>query len=209
MATFSFLPQKIEFHDLFERATANLLDAARALKALMENFSDVENQVGALTALEQKGDIIVHQVVELTYASLIAPIDHEDSQRLISALDDALDAIEATAVRLLIYRVEQPTELARKFTESIYRAAEELHRAMPRLRHRQQFDELKKHLVEINRLENEADQYLREGLTELARHEDQLFDLIRWKEIYEHLEGTTDRIEDVADVLLRVIIKNA
>ncbi len=209
MPTLSFLPQKVEFHDLFERATANLLDAARALSALMENFSDVESQVAAITEIEQKGDSIVHQVVELTYASLIAPIDHEDAQRLISALDDALDAIEAAAVRLLIYRIEQPTEFARKFAESIYRAAEELHRAMPRLRRRQQFDELKKHIIEINRLENEADQYLREGLTELAGRADQLFDLIRWKEIYEYLEAATDRIEDVGDVLLRVIIKNA
>ena len=209
MPTFSFLPKKNEFHDLFERATANLLDAARALQALFENFSAVEDQVAQITQIEQKGDTIVHAVVELTYSSLIAPIDHDDAQRLISALDDALDAIEATAVRLLIYRIAQPTDTARQLADAILAGAEQLNLAMPLLRKRQQFAQLQKHVVEINRLENHADQLLREALTDLARREDQVYDLIRWTEVYEHLEAATDRIEDVGDVLMRVVIKNA
>ena len=57
-------------------------------------------------------------------------------------------------------------------------------------------------------MENNGDRVLREALVEIVQHKDDMFNLIRWKEIYEMLEETTDRMEDVADVLQRVIIKN-
>jgi len=208
MVRFQFLPAETQFYDWFEKATANLLDAAQQLQDLLDHYDDVENRVARLTELEHRGDFIVHEVMHLLIHTLIVPLDSEDIERLISALDDALDGIEATAVRMLIFQIETPTEQARQLARLIRSGAQELHLAMPNLREKKNFRQVNAHIVEINTLENNGDRVLREALVEIVKHKDDIFNLIRWKEIYEMLEETTDRMEDVADVLQRVIIKN-
>lgn len=208
MVRFQFLPAETQFYDWFEKATANLLDAAQQLQDLFDHYDDVENRVSRLTELEHRGDFIVHEVMHLLIHTLIVPLDSEDIERLISALDDALDGIEATAVRMLIFQIETPTEQARQLARLIRSGAHELHLAMPNLREKKNFRQVNAHIVEINTLENNGDRVLREALVEIVKHKDDMFNLIRWKEIYEMLEETTDRMEDVADVLQRVIIKN-
>ncbi|MBI1801776.1 MAG: DUF47 domain-containing protein [Chloroflexi bacterium] len=205
----SLLPSQPKFFDLFEKASANLLESARALQDLLEHYDDVEQKCARITQLEEVGDGIVHEVTALAHTALIAPVDNEDAQRLIIAVDDALDGIEAAAVRMAIFRIEQPTERARQMAALIYSGAQEVHEAMPCLRNRRQHDKMRAHIVQINQVENEADQLLRQGLEELVGRRDDLFNLIRWKEIYEHLEVCTDRLEDVGDYLQGVLIKNA
>ncbi|MEP7198400.1 MAG: DUF47 family protein [Chloroflexota bacterium] len=209
MPSFSLLPSQPKFYDLFEKSSANLLAIAGALQDLMQNYTDVPQKCARITELEQAGDTVVHEVTSLAHASLIAPLDHEDSQNLIIALDDVVDAIEASAVRMAIFRVEQPTAIARQLADVIYRGAQKVHEAMPGLRTRKQLNQLRAHIVEMNNLENEADQLLRHGLEELITYRDDAYNLMRWKEIYEYLEESTDRIEDVGDVLQGVLIKNA
>lgn len=208
MVKFQFLPAETKFYDWFEKATTNLLDAAQQLQDLLDSYDDVENRVARITELEHKGDFIVHEVMHLLINTLIIPLDSEDIERLISSLDDALDKIEATAVRMLIFRIEKPTDKARQLARIIRSGANELAVAMPKLREKKNFRQVNAHIVEINTLENNGDRVLRDALVEIVNNRDDLFNLIRWKEIYEMLEEATDRIEDVADVLQRVIIKN-
>lgn len=209
MPGFSLLPSQPKFFDLFERASANVLEGARLLQDLFDNYTEVEAKVAKITEVEHQGDQIVHDVTRLARTSLIAPIDHEDAQHLIFAIDDALDAIEGTAWRLVLYRVEQPTPIARQLAQCVFRGAEELNKTMPALRSRKQLEGINSHIIKINDLENEGDELMRRGIAELVAHRDDMFNLIRWKEIYEHLEATTDRLEDIGDVLLRIMIKNA
>lgn len=208
MAKFQFLPAETKFYEWFEKATANLLEAADALADLLDHYEQVENKVARITELEHRGDFIVHEVMHLLMQTLIIPLDGEDIERLISALDDSLDKIEATAVRMLIFRIEQPTEKARQLGQLIRSGAQELNMAMPNLREKKNFRLVTEHIKEINTIENNGDRVLREALVEIVNHKDDLYNLIRWKEIYEMLEETTDTMEDVADVLQRVVIKN-
>lgn len=206
---FSFLPGEVKFYDHFDRASANLLEGARQLQELFDHYQDVEQRVARITDTEHQGDLIVHEVTDLLPRALITPIDNDDIQHLIVAIDDALDAIEATAVRMVIYRVEQVREPARQLARVITRGAQELHAAVGGLRDKQRFGEIHTHIVEINTLENQGDVILRDALTALVDQRADMFDFIRWKEIYEYLEQTTDRIEDAGDVLQRVIIAHA
>jgi predicted phosphate transport protein (TIGR00153 family) len=185
-----------------------LLEAAEALQDLLDNYVQVESKVARITELEHRGDFIVHEVMHLLINTLIIPLDSEDIERLISALDDSLDKIEATAVRMLIFRIDAPTEKARQLGQLIRSGASELHMAMPNLREKKNFRLVTEHIKEINTIENNGDRILREALVEIVAHKDDIFNLIRWKEIYEMLEETTDTMEDVADVLQRVVIKN-
>jgi uncharacterized protein len=208
MAKFQFLPAETKFYEWFEKATANLLEGAEALADLLDNYEQVERKVAHITELEHRGDTIVHEVMHLLMHTLIIPLDSEDIERLISALDDVIDKIEATAVRMVIFRIEAPTERARQLGHLIRSAASEIHQAMPNLREKKNFRLVTEHIKEINTIENNSDQILRDALVDIVNHREDLFNLIRWKEIYEMLEEATDRMEDVADVLQRVVIKN-
>jgi uncharacterized protein len=206
---FSFLPANVEFYDYFEKASANLLDGARLLQKLLDNYEDVENLVAQINEIEHRGDFIVHEVMHLLPRSLITPIDGDDIQRLVSAVDDALDAVHAAAARLVIYQVTEVKKPARRLARLIVESAQELDAAIKGLRDKKLYGEVQQRIVQINTLENNGDRVLEDGLRSLVAHREEVFDLIRWKEIYELLEATIDRIEDAGDVIQRVMIANA
>lgn len=206
---FSFLPATVEFYDYFEQASANLLDGARLLQKLLENYEEVEDLVAQINEIEHRGDFIVHEVMHLLPRTLITPIDSDDIQRLVSALDDAVDAVQAAAARLVIYDVTEVKKPARRLARLIVESAQELDAAMKGLRDKKLYGEVQRRIVQINTLENNGDRVLQDGLSSLVAHREDIFDFIRWKEIYELLEATTDRIEDAGDVIQKVMIANA
>ena len=206
---FSFLPASVEFYDYFEKASANLLEGARLLQKLLDNYEDVENLVAQINEIEHRGDFIVHEVMHLLPRTLITPIDGDDIQRLVSAVDDALDAVHAAAARLVSYQVTEVKKPARRLARLIVESAQELDAAMKGLRDKKLYAEVQQRIVQINTLENNGDRVLEDGLRSLVAHREDIFDFVRWKEIYELLEATLDRIEDAGDVIQRVMIANA
>ena len=206
---FSFLPAEVKFYDYFEQASANLLDGARLLQVLLDDYQNVEEQVAQITEIEHRGDFIVHEVTSLLPRTLITPIDGDDIQRLVSSVDDALDAVQAVAQRLQIYQIDEVRKPARRLAHLILESAQELDQAIKGLRDKKQYGQIRERIVQINTLENNGDRVLYDGLSSLVAHREDIFDFIRWKEIYELLEATTDRIEDAGDVIQRVIIANA
>jgi predicted phosphate transport protein (TIGR00153 family) len=206
---FSFLPGEVKFYDYFERASTNLLECSKLLLALLENPQNLDEQVAQITEVEHKGDFIVHEVTNLLPRTLITPIDPDEILRLVSSLDDAIDAIQAAANRIQIYQIVDVRKPARRLGHLIVESATELDQAIHCLRDKKQYDQIKMRIVQINTLENNGDRVLQEGLTSLVAHREDIFDFIRWKEIYELLEATTDRIEDAGDVIQRVMIANA
>jgi predicted phosphate transport protein (TIGR00153 family) len=206
---FSFLPAEVKFYDYFEKATANLLEGANALQKLVEHCGDMPAQVAYIAQVEHKGDLIVHEVTSLLPRTLITPIDSEDIQRLISAIDDALDAVDAAAQCMLTYQVTEIKEPAHLLVHLIVESVRELEAAIRKLPNKRLYDQVRNHIVQINTLENDGDRALQRALSDLVAHRGDMFDLIRWKEIYEILEDTTDCIEDAGDVIQKVMIANA
>jgi uncharacterized protein len=206
---FSFVPVEAKFFDHFQNATANLLEAARLLQKLLEDYHDVEDAVAQMTELEHRGDFIVHEVTNLLPRTLITPFDGQDIQRLIDAVDDAVDAIHAVTVRLSIYQITEVRKPARRLAKLIVEGATELDLALKSLNDKKQYPQISQRIVQINTLENTGDRVLEEALRTLMERREDLFDLIRWKEIYELLEQSTDRLEDAGDVIQRVMIANA
>ncbi len=206
---FSFLPAETKFYDHFERASANLLEGAKLLQKLLDNYENVEDYVDQITEIEHRGDFIVHEVMDILPRTLITPIDGDDIQRLVCSVDDALDAVHAAAMQLSILQIEEITKPACRQAHLIVESARELDEAMKALRNKKLYSEIQAHIVEINTLENNGDRVLHEAVGELVDHRDDLFNFIRWKEIYELLEATLDRIEDAGDVIQKVMIANA
>jgi len=200
----------MEFYDLFEQETANLVTAAEKLVDLFEHYEDVEAKAKELKELEHKGDIITHEIIQRLHRTFVTPIDREDITLLAQSLDDVMDFIEAAGRTAFLYNIAQPTERAQELARIVARVAYKLNEVMPRLRHRDQFPWILKQCVEINTLENEADDVQHAALAELFEvcHLDAC-EVIKWREIYEHLESATDRGEDVANVLEGIVLKHA
>lgn len=210
MAKLSFIPRDMEFYDLFEKETANLVVAGEKLVDLFNNYENVEEKAKELKDLEHKGDVITHQIIAKVHRSFVTPIDSEDITLLAHSLDDVMDFIEAAGRTAWLYHIAQPTERARELARIVGKMTRKLNEVMPQLRHRDKFKWILKECVEINTLENEADDVQHAALAELFEAcRTDACEVIKWRELYGHLEDATDRGEDVANVLEGVVLKYA
>ena len=207
MPRFSLVPREPKFFDLFEKSADNVAAAATALYILFNNYTNVPQKVGRLTELEHTGDAITHQIMHQLHRTFVTPLDREDIALLTDRLDDMMDYMEDAANAMLLYRIERPTTRARQFADILVDLSDELVKAMPHLRNRSKMKMILVHCVEINRLENEADSILRHALAELF-DDTPIAEVIKWREIYEHLENAVDKGEDVANVLEGVVLKH-
>jgi uncharacterized protein len=204
----SILPTEYKFFDFFEQASKNLVDGAVLVKNLMDDYHDIEEMQAKITEIEHCGDFIVHQVTDLLPQTLITPIDSDEIQRLISAIDDSLDTLHAAVTRLSIYQVTEVKKPARRLAALILEGSIELDFAVKGLRNKKEYGNVKERLVHINTIENNGDRVLEDALRNLVTRKDNIFEFICWKEIYELLEHTTDCLEDAGDVIQRVLISN-
>jgi uncharacterized protein len=209
MVKFSLVPQEDKFFDLFVDGGRNVTKTALALKDLMDNWVDVEKKVAVISDLEHAGDTITHEIMALLHRSFITPFDREDIALLAHTIDDIVDLMHAAADAMTIYKIDKPTQRARELADIIVQASQQVELAMPYLRHRKELNRMLEYCIDINRLENEADHISRKALGELFEDQRDTAYIIKWREIYEHMENATDRTEDVANVLEGVALKNA
>ncbi|MDE2058173.1 MAG: DUF47 domain-containing protein [candidate division NC10 bacterium] len=200
------MPEEREFLSLIESATHNLLEAARSLQVMFEDYADPVGKWREIREAEHEGDAITHQIMKRLNQTFIPFIDRQNLHALTSALDDVVDFIEATASRMVLYKIEQPTPESREMVALIMASAEQIVKAIGDL---PRFVGVEEICVEINRLENEADDLYRRAVTGLFEGERPILEVTKWKEIYELLEGVTDRCEDVANVVETIALKHA
>lgn len=208
MVKLSFMPREQKFFDLFEESAKNISKAARELKEMMETWQFIDSRVAEITELEHEGDSITHQIISLLHRTFITPFDREDIALLAHTMDDIIDFVHATADSMFIYKITGPTQRAKELADIIVQGAVEVEKAVHGLRRKSEFKQILEHCVEINRLENMADRVYRAAIGEIFENND-IAQIIKWREIYEHMETATDRAEDVADVLEGVALKNA
>ena len=199
------IPKEEKFFDLLKSSAKNLLNGAELLKDLVYNYTDVEKKVKDIKEVENRGDAIIHEIIEKLNKTFITPIDREDIHILASELDDVLDAVEGISSRLLYFRIKKPTPECVRLVEIIYEAVKQIERAISNL---ERFDNLPRFCIEINRLENEADQISQEMVGQLLDQEPDWRVAIKWKEIYGRLETAADHCENIANAIEAVVVKS-
>ncbi|HZT06391.1 MAG TPA: DUF47 family protein [Chloroflexota bacterium] len=203
------LPRDTRFFDLFEASSVNMVEAAQKLLEMVEKFDRLDERARELKDLEHRGDSFTHQIINDLHRTFIPPLEREDIVALAESMDDVVDAIEEAASRMVLYRVQRVPTTAKELAHLDLQVAEEINRTIPLLRRKEDMPRIIPATHEINRLENEADDAVRRGLTELFEGESDVRTVIKWREIYEFLEAATDRGEDVANVLEGVVLKTA
>jgi len=199
------IPRDNSFFAMFSAMSDNLIAGARTLVDLSANYHDVEKQVEHIQRIEREGDELTHAILTKLNQTFITPFDREDIHQLASKLDDVLDFINAAGARIVMYRITAPPPAAAELARIILMQSQELQKAVSLM---QKNGNILVHCVEINRLENEADQVSQQAIARLFEHEKDPINLIKIKELLEFLERATDKAEDVANVLETVVLKN-
>lgn len=201
-------PKSIDFFEVFDRASLNLTKATTLLVSLMENFDNIEARAKEIYEVEQEGDILTHEIMKKLNKTFITPIDREDLHTLASRLDDVLDLIWGAVDRLSVFKVMESTREAVSMSKDLLTTTELIHKAIRKLKEKN-YSHMQEYCIEINRLENRIDRDFRDALGKLFDEIKDPLLIIKWKEIYEHLEDASDKCEDVANVLEAIVLKYA
>ncbi len=202
------IPRETKFFDMFAEVANNLIAGAKALSDCLHqyDYEKLPAVVERIKEIEHHGDEMTHRILIKLNQTFITPFDREDIHLLTSSINDVLDFINGASDRLLTYKITQPSPSAKLLAAIILKQAEELGKAVSLL---DKNGKMMEHCVEVNRLENEADQVSREAIGRLFEGGYDPITLIKLKELLEILEAATDKAEDVANVLETVVLKNA
>jgi uncharacterized protein len=195
-----------EYFRLFEEASKNNLRAADLFDQMLRAYPESAPLARDIVVCEHEGDRITHDIVQRLNQTFVTPIEREDILALASALDDVVDLIEEAADYLGLYQIEAPMDQAMRLAQIVLQACRAIDEAMPLLR---DFRDMSQHTVEVHRLENDGDRVTREAMAALFAHGIDPITVIRWKDIYERIEGAIDSTERVALLLEGIVIKNA
>lgn len=201
------LPREQKFYQFFLSQAQLIAEAARTLQeGLRAGTAGLGNSCERIQTLERKGDEIIHAIFDGLNATFITPIDPEDIHSLASHLDDVLDVLEDTAHRMSAYRLREVPSIMVELGDVILACTASLEKAFIALNADQP---VLAHCIEVNHFEEKADELARRAVAALFNTEKDPIELLKLKEIYELLEQTTDRCEDVTDVLQNVVVKNS
>jgi predicted phosphate transport protein (TIGR00153 family) len=206
----SFLPREEKFFTLFHESAANVKATAVKLLDLMENYENVPEKVAEIKRLEEVGDTVIHTIMTSLHRTFVTPLDREDIAALGERLDDIVDSMEEAARLMMEYHIQESTENAKALARILLRCSETLEQAVGLLHYRgAKLNEILPLATVINTLENEADQVVSKAMAELFDDEASPIYVIKWKEVYDLLEGATDHCEIAANMLEGIVLKHA
>ena len=202
------IPHDKIYFDLFEKQAGVMKEAAWQLVALTEDFTNVKEKRHEIEKLEHKGDQITHDIYKQLNSSFITPIDPEEISSLASALDEVLDYIDGATEKMYYYNIGATDAHMIELAKIIHMSTTEIEGAVKGIRSLKDPRYIEERCIEVNRLENLADDVLAHAVTDLFKTNDAIT-IIKFKDIYEHLETATDYCEDVANVLSDIAIRHS
>src|SRR5437763_8191151 len=201
------LPREEQYFTLFAQMTSYINDAAKTLvEMLSQRDGDYQEYVQRIKSIEHACDDLTHSVATRLNQSFITPFDREDIYMMSKALDDVVDLIDGAARAVVMYDIHETTEAAKQLAGIIQHMAVQLNEIVSVL---QKPKGVTERLVELHRLENEGDDVYQRAVGALFHENRDPLEVIKWKDVYEKLEDTIDRSENVANIIEGVIIKHS
>jgi predicted phosphate transport protein (TIGR00153 family) len=203
---FRLIPREESFYELYVQHGKLVAQAAELLRQIVENFEDVPSKASRLHDIEHEADEVTHEIMRRLNTTFVTPLDREDIHKLATTLDDVVDHMDAAADLLVLHNIEKPLPEMRSQAQLLVQASQITEEAMGRL---PAFDQLTEYFVEINRLENEGDRIYRQAIADLFSGDYKAMDVLKWKDIIDELEAAMDELEDVANTLEGIALKQA
>jgi predicted phosphate transport protein (TIGR00153 family) len=202
---FRLIPREEKFYADFQALADELKVGSRLLEEMLAPDHPVWDKAEEIKEVEHKCDFLTHEIIQRLNRTFVTPLDREDIHALARSLDDVMDAIDASATLVRLYRLDRVRAGARELGVIISSCTSQVRLALDAL---ERAKGLTTHAVEINRLENEADRVHQHAVSRLFDEERDPLTVMKWKETLDFLEDATDRCEDVANVLEGVMVKH-
>ena len=204
-------PREMVFFDLLENAATNILEAAQLFDRELRSgdparFAELRRE---MKDLEHRGDEITHEIIDRLNQTFVTPIEREDILALAHCLDDVADRIDAVCERLVLYRISAIMPAATELSSVIVEGSQELVKLAASLRKMDNVADIRARIRHVHALENKADSLYHAALAQIFEAPKDPVELMKWKEILETLEDTTDRIELVAQTVGSTVMRNA
>ena len=203
---FSFLPKEDQYFALFSQMTEKICEAANILVEMVEGpYENFDASSKRIKSVEHECDEITHNITIKLNKSFITPFDREDIYTLSVALDDVCDYVDATARAMVMYDIREADEYLKQLALVMQKQATEINSAVGMLN---KADGMSQHLLEIQRLENDADEVYFKAMGALFKNSSDAVTIIKLKELYEILENATDRCESVGNIIESIVLKH-
>ena len=204
-----FMPKEGRFFDLFDAHADQVVIAARALVALMQDFDNREAHAKVIDEAEHAADRITAEAIRLLHKTFITPLDRDQIHGLVNAMDDICDLIQDATETINIYDIRRITPETVRLAEIALRCCERVEEVVALIGKTESTDSLMRTCEEIDRLESDADRVMRAAMSRLFREEQDVREILKLKAVYELLEAVTDRCEDVANLAEGIVIENS
>ncbi len=205
----NLFPRETKFFKLLREASANLLATAGVFQTLSENIVRCQEIALEINRLEHEGDRITNETVRLLYSSLVTPIDREDIHDLIQAIDDVVDITEGVIEQMMLYKIEHSRPELPAVANELLEACRAIDGAVQLLDKPHRYDEMRQFWDRIVQAEKRADRVYRHAIADLFNGtEADVLDIIKWREVFTHLENAVDATEQVCDVLQAIVLKS-
>src|SRR5215471_17061086 len=198
------LPRDEKYFDRFNEMALRIHEAAGSWDRFFRGEAPVATVADQVKRLEHECDEISHEILRGIDRTFITPIDREDIHQLAVRLDDVIDLIDGTVRRIGLFKITGPTPESRSLSKTIVEITGEMVEAVSALRGQKGVVE---HCIRMKQLENQGDVAFQEAIASLFSNEMPAVELIKWKDIYENMEGCIDQCEAVAHVLESVVLK--
>lgn len=202
---FRLIPREEKFYADFQALADEIQRGALQLEEMLAGDEPRWSKAEEIKEIEHKCDFLTHDIISRLNRTFVTPIDREDIHELAKSLDDVMDAIDAAATLVKLYKLKHIRFGARELAKTITESSKQIRLALDALEKKKG---VTTHAVEINRLENEADRIHQDAVMQLFEDEKDPIVVIKWKETLDFLEHATDRCEDVANVLEGVVVKH-
>lgn len=201
-------PNRAAFYDLIEKLALTVKQGADELVVLAGDLGNLNTAAHTIKDIEHEADTIAHTIYEQLNVAIITPLPPSEISRLTSALDDILDYIDGSTRKMQYYGMTESDPYIQELAKIIQVSVKELVEAVMHLRVMKDPHYVEKRCIEVNRLENIADEVLAHALTDLFKRQD-CITIVKLKDIYDWLEIATDKCEDAANILSDIAIRHA
>lgn len=206
----AFLQREDKFFKLFEETAQHLITASDLMVKLMNCPAEERLAVSQeIHKLEHLCDDTAHRLFSELNATFVTPFDREDIMMLASALDDVMDFLDESARRIILYKITSIPANMKQLADVLKESITETHHGVSHIRNIHKTEGIRKTLERIHACENKADMVFEMGIADLFDNEKDPINLVKLKDIYTSLERSTDKCEDVANVLEAILIKHA
>jgi uncharacterized protein Yka (UPF0111/DUF47 family) len=204
----NLLPKEYAFFDYFENHSALTIKLLEEMLKTMNNPASLPEAAKEIKRIESELDKIEVACVEALHKTFITPIERTEIYKLIKRMDDIANAMNGALSRMNLYEIDVIRPEAIEMVNIVLNCAKEIEAAVKLLRDMKKFEDIKAHCDRIRKFESDGDKLFKSAIKNLFHETDAIL-IIKWKEIFDRIEKSTDRCQDVANIIEEVIIENA